>query len=176
MNYLFGFVALTALAVTPIALAGSAPPLRPELEPLDIAAGTWHYHGETKAVADQKASKWTWLEECGWSTNRAFMTCSFTMDWSDGLVKSQAVSTYNYKDKSYWHYEMFDSDGSGADPFISRMTIANNMWTNYGKSNNKTYRVIYHYTSPTQVSVLIEQTSDNVHWITLAQGEGVKES
>jgi hypothetical protein len=176
MNYLSSFAALAALTMTIPALAGSASTLRPELKPLDIASGTWLYHGETKAVDDQKASKWTWLEECGWSANQAFMTCSFTMNWSDGVVKSQAVSTYNYKDKSYWHYEMFDSDGSGADPFISRMTIANNTWTNYGKSNKKTYRVIYHFTSPTQVSVLIELTSDNVHWITMAQGEGVKKS
>jgi len=176
MSQLYCFTALAALALTTPILAGNAPTLRPELEPLNIASGTWLYDGETNSVADQKAGKWTWLEECGWSANRAFMTCSFTMNWPDGVVKSQAVSTYNYKDKSYWHYEMFDSDGSGAHPFISRMTIANNTWTNYGKSDKKTYRVIYHYTSATQVSVLIQLTDDNVHWTTMAQGKGVKKS
>jgi hypothetical protein len=176
MKYVSSVVALATLAGAVPALAGSAPTLRPELEPLGIAAGTWLYHGKDKAVAEQKASQWTWLQECGWSANRAFMTCSFTMNSPDGVVKTQSVSTYNYKDKSYWHYEMFDSDASGADPFISRMTIANNTWTNYGKSNKKTYRVVYHYTSPTQVSVLIELTTDNVHWVTVAQGEGVKTS
>ena len=128
------------------------------------------------ATADQKASKWTWTEECGWSANRAFMVCSFTMDWSGKVVKSQAISTYNYSDKSYWHYEMFDTENGGADPFIARMTIAGNTWTHSGKADKKTYRVVYHYASPTQVTVRIELSNDNVHWTTLAQGEGIKQS
>lgn len=176
MNILSSFAILSALGMATPALAANAPALSPELQPLNIAAGTWLYHGENMATADQKAGKWTWLEECGWSSNRAFMTCNFTMNWPDKIVKSQAVSTYNYSDKSYWHYEMFDSDGSGSDPFISRMSIADNTWTEYGKADKKTYRVVFHYISPTLVSVRIEVTSDNVHWITLVKGEGVKQS
>ncbi|MFK2876437.1 DUF1579 family protein [Rhodanobacter hydrolyticus] len=175
MNHLSIFATLAALAVTAHAYAADAPTLTPELQPLDIASGTWQYHGENLATADQKAGKWTWLEECEWSANHAFMSCSFTMNWPDKVVKSQAVSTYNYSDKSYWHYEMFDSDNGGADPFIARMTIAGNTWTHYGNADKKTYRVIYHYVSPTQVTVRIELSSDNVHWATLAQGEGVKD-
>jgi hypothetical protein len=92
------------------------------------------------------------------------------------VVKSQVVNTHNSNDKSYWHYEMFDSDESGTEPFISRLTIANNIKTNDGTADKKTYCVTYHSTSPTQVSVHIELSSDNAHWATLSQGVGIKQS
>jgi hypothetical protein len=175
MRRLSMFAALTMLTLASSTSSAGTPPLAPELQPLDVAVGTWVYHGEDIATADQKGGKWTWLEECGWSANRAFMACSFIMKNPDKTVKSHAVSTYNYSDKSYWHYEMFDSDGSGADPFIARMTIEGSTWTAYGKSDNKTYRVTYHYLSPTKVTIHIELSSDNVHWVMLAQGEGIKQ-
>lgn len=165
---------LVSLALVPQVRAADTP-LKAELQPLDIAAGTWLYHGENVATAGQKAGSWDWKEVCGWSANRAFMSCSFTMHWPDKLVKSQALSTYNYQDKAYWHYEMFDSDGSGADPFIARMTVAGDSWTYYGKADKQIYRVIYRYASASRVSVRIELSSDQVHWTTLSQGEGVKQ-
>jgi hypothetical protein len=169
------FSALTTLVLAPLAWPADTPPSAPELQRLDVAAGTWLYHGENLAVANQKGGKWLWREECGWSASKAFMACSFTMNNPDKTVKSLAVSTYNYSDKSYWHYEMFDSDGSGADPFIARMTIEGNTWTAYGKSDNKTYRVIYNYSSPTRVTVRVQLSGDNGQWTTLAQGEGIKQ-
>ena len=168
------FATLTSLALTaPAWCAGAAPAA--ELRPLDVAAGTWLYHGENLAVGDQKAAQWTWQEECGWSSNKAFLACDFVMNNPDKVIKSHAVTTYNYSDKSYWHYEMFDSDGSGADPFIARMTIQGSTWTASGKSDNKTYRVIYHYLSPTRLTISVELSSDEVHWTMLARGEGVRQ-
>ncbi|WP_426662984.1 hypothetical protein [Rhodanobacter aciditrophus] len=167
--------ALAMLTFASPAWCSGARPLAPELRPLDITAGTWVYHGENLAVARQKAAKWTWLENCKWSATRAFMACSFTMSEPGKVVKSLAVSTYNYSDKSYWHYEMFDSDGSGAEPFIARMTIEGDTWTAYGNADNKTYRVVYHYASPTKVRVSVELSSDKVHWTMLARGEGIRQ-
>ena len=83
------------------------------------------YHGETLNTAFGKAGKWTWNEHCGWSKNRMFMVCSFTNDWGGKIVKSLVVDTYNQKDKSYWHYELFNS-GSGDKPFVSKMDISGN--------------------------------------------------
>ncbi|MBS0422376.1 MAG: hypothetical protein JSR66_32015 [Proteobacteria bacterium] len=112
--------ALTALVLASSAGLADTPPASPELQRLDVAAGTWLYQGENLAVANQKGGKWTWREECGWSVTRAFMACSFTMNNPDKTVNSLAVSTYNFSDQSYWHYEMFDSDGSGAERAIRR--------------------------------------------------------
>lgn len=176
MKRVMSFAILAALTALTPALAEDAPTLAKELQPLDVSVGKWLYHGEDLATADQKAGKWTWSEECRWSAHRAFVACSFIMDGPDKIIKSEAVSTYNFSDKSYWHYEVFDSEISGADPFISRMTIAGDTWTNVGKADKKTYRVIYRYVSPTHVTVRIERSDDNVHWTKLAQGEGIKQS
>lgn len=176
MRRLSILAALATLIVTAPAWSTGASMPASELRSLDIAAGTWLYHGENMATADQKAGKWTWLEECGWSANRAFMACSFTMNWPEGIVKSLAISTYNRGDKSYWHYEMFDSENAGAAPYIAHMTIAGDTWTYEGKADKKTYRVSYRYASPTQVTVRIELSNDHLHWTTLAQGEGVKQA
>lgn len=175
MRHLSTLAVLAVLTLASPAWCSDVQPLAAELRPLDATIGTWVYHGENLAVANQKATKWTWLEDCKWSATRAFMTCSFTMKEPGKEVKSLAVSTYNYSDKSYWHYEMFDSDGSGAEPFIARMTIEGDTWTAYGNSDGKAYRVIYHYASPTKVTVSVELSSDKAHWTMLARGEGIKQ-
>jgi hypothetical protein len=104
----------------------------------------------------------------------AFMACSFVMNGLDKVVKSLAISTYNSGDRSYWHYEAFDSGGDGGRPFISRMTVSGATWTYDGKAGNQTYRVIYHYDSPLKVTLRIEESRDGVHWTTVARGEGRK--
>jgi hypothetical protein len=169
----------TLVALTVLALAGGvstadAQNVSPKLQPLGIAVGTWLYNGADVATADQKAGKWTWLEECGWADNRAFMACSFVMNGPDKVVKSLAISTYNSGDRSYWHYEAFDSGGDGGRPFISRMTVSGATWTYDGKAGSQTYRVIYHYDSPVKVTLRIEESRDGVHWTTVARGEGRK--
>ena len=164
-----------ALACSMRSNAVDAPLLAPELRALDIAAGKWEYQGENLATSDKKTEKWTWSEDCSWSVNRAFMACGFVMRSPGKIVKSLSVSTFNYTDRHYWHYEVFDSDGSGAEPFISQMTLSGETWTSYGKADNKNYRVIYRYISVSHVNVRIELSSDDTHWTLVAQGEGVKQ-
>lgn len=169
------FASLIALAAAAAAAGPHAQSLPEELRPLSIAAGTWLYHGTNVATADQKAGSWTWLEQCGWSANKAFMACSFTMNGPDGTVKSLAISTYNADDKSYWHYETFESGSDGGSPFIGRMTVAGRTWTYDGKAGKMSYRVIYHYESATKVTLRIEESNDDAHWTVIAQGEGRKQ-
>jgi hypothetical protein len=73
-------------------------------------------------------------EDCHWSANRTFMLCSFNNDWAGTIVNSVVVDTYNRKDKSYWHCEIFDGGDSGARPFISRMTIDGSTRIEYAES------------------------------------------
>jgi hypothetical protein len=167
------FALLIILASVAVARAANAQPLARELEPLSIAAGTWLYHGVNMPTADQKAGNWTWLENCGWSPNRAFMACSFTMNGIDGLQKSLAISTYNDRDKSYWHYEVFTDDGDS--PFIARMTVSGDTWTYDGKSGKTNWRVTYHYKSATELTLRVEQSTDHVHWATVAHAEARKQ-
>ncbi|HEV2270882.1 MAG TPA: hypothetical protein VGR92_15620 [Steroidobacteraceae bacterium] len=176
MHRLPTFAILTALALTGMASRADAQNISRKLQPLGIAVGTWVYHGADMPTAGQKAGKWTWLEKCQWSGNEAFMACSFVMNGPDGVIKSLAVSTYNSTDKSYWHYEAFDSGGDGAHPFIARMTVAGDTWTYDGHSEGKTYRVTYHYESPVEVTLRIEMSADHVHWATVAMGEGHKQA
>ncbi len=177
MRYRLILAALTVLALTAAASTADAQNVPPKLQPLGIAVGTWLYKGEDLATADQKAGKWTWWEKCRWSDNQAFMACSFVMNGPEAgkVVKSLAISTYNDGDKSYWHYEAFDSGGDGGRPFIARMIVSGGTWTYDGSAGSQTYRVIYHYDSALKVTLRIELSKDGAHWKTVARGEGQKE-
>lgn len=171
------------LLLTLMTAAGTAgpvlgQPLSNELQKLNISAGHWVYHGETLNTPFGKAGKWTWNEDCGWSENQVFMVCSFTNNRGGKIVKSLVADTYNEKDKSYWHYELFDSD-SGDKPFISKMSVNGNTRIEYasGGDRGKQYqtRIIYVFDSPTQVKVKIEISHHGSHWVLVDQGEGIKQ-
>lgn len=171
-------VLLIAMLAGVPALAIADPALTPQLQKLDISTGQWLYHGETLDTPFGKAGKWTWNEDCGWSANRVFMTCSFTNDWAGKVIKSLVVDTWNETDKSYWHYELYDSD-SGEKPFISKMTINGNTRIEYaeGMDHGKKYttRITYVFDSPTHVKVKIEISRHGAYWVLVDQGEGVKQ-
>jgi hypothetical protein len=161
------------------AFAADTSTLAPELKALDAQAGKWVYHGTTAATPKDKAGTFTWNEDCSWSANQLFLMCSFDNDWSGQKVRSLVVDTYNDHDKTYWHYEMFASGSSGDKPFISKMTVAGDTWTEYGEDDDggkKSYdRIVYQYVSATQVKVKIEISSDKVHWTTVVEGVGEKQ-
>ena len=162
------------------ALAGGFPSRAPELNALDVQAGHWIYHGTTTPdKAGGKPGTFTWDEHCGWSADQLFLTCSFDNDWSGHKVQSLVVDTWNARDKSYWHYEMFAVGSGGAKPFASRMRINGNTWTETGEDDahgKKSYdRISYVYTSPTAVTVKIEVSQDKQHWKTILAGSGIKQ-
>lgn len=162
------------------ALAGGFPSRAPELNALDVQAGHWIYHGTTTPdKAGGKAGTFTWDEHCGWSADQLFLTCSFDNDWSGHKVQSLVVDTWNARDKSYWHYEMFAVGSGGAKPFASRMRINGNTWTETGEDDahgKKSYdRISYVYTSPTAVTVKIEVSQDKQHWKTILAGRGARQ-
>ena len=180
MSRLFTAALIGLCSVAP-AFAADAVALSPELQLLDKAVGKWSYHGENQQTAYTKAGKWTWEEECGWSANRIYLVCSFVMNWPEGTDHSVSLSTYNTLDKAYWHYEVID-DEKGNKPVVSRMTVVGDSWTDASDNvdaNNKAaqhYRVVYHFVSATRVQVKFEVSDDAVHWSTLGQGEGIKQS
>lgn len=158
------------------ALAVNTQAQSPELQRLDISVGHWVYRGETLNTPFGKAGKWTWNEDCRWSENRTFMVCSFTNNWAGKILKSLVVDTWNEKNKSYRHYELFEN---GDPPFISRMTINGNIRIEYasGLDHGKKYRtrITYVFDSPTHVNVKIEISRHGAYWVTVDQGVGVKQ-
>lgn len=175
---LFLLMAIVLLA-SGAAMAAGNQSLSPELQKLDISAGRWVYHGETVNTPISKPGKWTWNEDCVWSANRVFMVCSFSNVWSGRSVESLVVDTYNEKEKNYWHYELFNSGDAGAKPFISRMTVNGNTRiehaeeVNHGKQVRT--RITYMFDSPTHVRVKIEVSRAGKPWVTVDEGEGVKQ-
>lgn len=170
-------IMIATLAASLPALAAGNGPMSPGLQELAISAGHWVYHGETLQTPHSKAGKWTWDEHCGWSENREFMVCSFTNDWAGRIVKSLVVDTWNEKDKSFWHYELFSTSGTRA--FASRMTIHGNTRVELAKSVNhgraEWTRITYVFDSPVHVNVKLETSSDGAKWVTVDQGTGVKQ-
>lgn len=179
MRYMSRFMLLWMFSISPVLAAGEDP-MSAALQPLDRAVGKWVYHGENLQTDYTKAGKWTWDVDCSWSANRIFLMCSFVMDWPEGPDHSLSVTTYNKQDKGYWHYEMID-DEPGAKPFVSKMTVAGDTWTDTSESadiNSKTtahFRIVYRYVSSTQVEVKFEISKDGVQWATMGQGEGIKQ-
>lgn len=169
-----------ALVASGSASAAGNQGLSAELQKLDISAGHWVFHGQTMATSSGKAGPWTWNEDCRWSDSRKFMVCSFSNDWAGRTVNSVVVDTWSRKDKSYWHYELFDGGDSGARPFISRMTINGNTRVEHAESvdhgKQSRTRITYVFDSPTHVNVKIEVSRNGANWVTVDEGTGVKQS
>lgn len=171
------FWLLAASVALPL-LAPAQTRLSPELQKLDVSTGHWLFHGTSRSARGGPPGHWTWNEHCRWSQNREFLECSFSNVWSGKAIESLVVDTYNPDSHSYWHYEIFAS-GKGEAPFISKMNIAGNVWTEFGPPSAgggpPHERIVYVWSSPTRVSVKIERSRDGASWTTVDQGEGVKQ-
>jgi hypothetical protein len=177
-SLLLPLVCSAAFTLAPMFSAGGQP-LSPELQKLDISVGRWVFHGKTLKTASGKPGSWTWNEDCRWSPNHLFLECTFSNVWSGRAVESLVVDTYNSKDHSYWHYELYASGEPGKSPFVSRMEIAGDTWIEFGQEavpgKKIGERIVYRWQSPSHVSVAIENSKDGVHWEAIDQGEGEKQ-
>jgi hypothetical protein len=167
-----------ACVVAPVLAAGGQAP-SPELQKLDISTGHWVFHGTTVNAASGKSTSFTWDEHCGWSPNHLFLQCTFSNDWNGRKVESLVVDTYNSADKSYWHYEMYATGERGNNPFVSRMDIDGNVWTEHGADavpgKTRGERIVYTWDGATHVRVVIQTSPDGVTWTTVDQADGVKQ-
>jgi len=153
----------------------------PELAALNVSLGRWVFHGTSAPrTPGGQPGAWTWNEDCHWSPNHLFLDCTFSNVWSGRAIESLVVDTYNTRDHSYWHYEMFQSGSAGAHPFAAKMEIAGNTWTEYGAAgaDGKPHeRIVYVWgagSAPATVKVTIETTKDGEHWTTADQGTGTR--
>lgn len=93
-------------------------------------------------------------------------------------MDSVVVDTYNHRDKSFWHYEIFDDDSSAGKPFAARMRIdgptRTESWTETHKGKTVHVRIVYRFASADRVTVLFQESKDGTRWKTTASGAGEK--
>jgi hypothetical protein len=173
----FFVICIGALSIGP--MTSSAQSLSPELKKLDVSVGRWVFHGKQLKTKSGKPSSFTWNEDCRWSPNNLYLECTFSNVWAGKPIESLVVDTYNTRDRSYWHYELYATGEPGNDPFVSRMDVNGDTWIEYGRQavpGKKTgERIVYHWNPPNHVSVAIETSKDGAHWTTVDEGEGVKQ-
>lgn len=166
----------TALALAPRAASAQTGP-SPETQKLAVSLGRWVYTGTAKSRSG-KTTSWTWKADCRWSGNQLFLECSFNNIWGGRPAESLVVDSYNTTDKTYWHYEMFAGGQSGANPFVSKMTVTGDEWIENGPpptGKRPAERIVYRWLSPTRVTVDIETSTDGTNWTTVDHGVGVKQ-
>lgn len=174
MRRTIGLLALALCSAT-LPVFAAAPPASAPVAKLGVFLGHWEFRGKSAASAQHPATSWTWDEHCRWSSNGVFLECSFDNVWgrtsakAGTVVQSLVVDTYNRRDHGYWHYELF-AGGNGARPFISKMSVQGNTWTELAGHE----RITYVFTSPREVTVKIESSRDGVQWRTEDAGTGRK--
>ncbi|HEY1613041.1 MAG TPA: hypothetical protein VGF97_05015 [Rhizomicrobium sp.] len=148
------------------------------LAQLATSEGTWVYHGRLLGDAKTPATDFVWHADCRWSANRAFMMCSFANIWGGKHINSLVVDTFNRHDKAFWHYEIFNDDGTPGKPFASKMQIdgatRSEEWTENQHGKSVRQRIVYTFASVKKVAVSFEQSEDGKAWKTTASGTGEK--
>ena len=171
-----GFLLVLIPYIPSAAVAQTSSAQESPLQQLDVSAGHWVYQGQSLGEKGAHPSAWTWNEECRWSANHIFMLCSFSNTWGGKHVDSVVVDTYSRKDGAFWHYEIFND--SGAKTFASKMQIdgatRTESWTETRKGKSVRQRIVYQFTSPSEVTVKFQRSQDGTHWQTTASGKGEK--
>jgi hypothetical protein len=174
---LCSLASIAALSVAPG--RATAQTLSPELQKLDVSIGRWVFHGTQQPARGGAPQPFTWNEDCQWSPNRLFLECTFSNDWNGRKVESLVVDAYNAVDHSYWHYELYATGQKGNSPFVARMDVTGDTWTEYGRDaipgKQTGERIIYTWTSPGHVTVVIETSKDGETWTTVDRAEGVRQ-
>lgn len=148
------------------------------LEQLAVSEGSWVYHGHLLAGSGSRPAAFVWHADCRWSANRAFMMCSFSNTWGKKHINSLVVDTFNPRDKTFWHYEIFEDGDTPDKPFASRMKIDGptriEEWTETHRGKSIRQRIVYRFVSARDVTVSFEQSDDGKSWRTTASGTGQK--
>jgi hypothetical protein len=167
----------SALAIATTPAAAQLP--SPQLEKLGVSVGRWVFHGTELKTKSGKPASFTWNEDCRWSPNHLFLECTFSNVWAGKPVESLVVDTFNTRDRSYWHYELYATGEHGGNPFVSRMDINGNTWIEYGQQavpgKKSGERIVYNWDPPNRVRVAIETSQDGVDWTPVDAAEGAKQ-
>jgi hypothetical protein len=148
------------------------------LEQLAISEGSWVYRGHVFGDAGSRPTDFVWHADCRWSANRAFMMCSFSNTWGRQHINSLVVDSFNERDHTFWHYEVFEDGDAPEKPFASKMQIDGptrvEEWTESRHGKPVRERIVYKFASDKKVTVSFQQSEDGKVWKTTASGAGEK--
>lgn len=168
----------SALLISLASLVASSASSAGGLEQLAISEGTWVYHGRTSGDAHAPPADFVWHADCRWSANRAFMLCSFSNIWGKEHINSLVADTFNARDNTFWHYEIFEDGDQPDKPFAAKMHIdgptRTEEWTETDHGKTMHNRIVYNFVSDKKVTVSFQQSEDGKAWKTTASGTGEK--
>lgn len=149
-----------------------------KLDLLAISQGSWVYRGHMSGDARSHPTDFVWHADCRWSANRAFMMCSFSNTWGRQHINSLVVDTFDHRDNTFWHYEIFEDGDAPARPFAAKMQIVGPVrieeWTESRHGKTVRQRIVYRFASDRKVTVSFLQSQDGKAWKTTASGIGEK--
>ncbi len=165
------------LAVAPLPSFGQAGASSAARGKLAVSLGRWVFHGQQLHTRSGRPIPWTWKENCRWSSNQLYLECTFSNVWGGRKVESLVVDTWNEADHAFWHYELYAGGEHGAHPYVSHLAIAGNTWIEQAPTapgQTARERIVYQWSPPNRVGVVIEDSRDGVHWTAVDRGEGRK--
>lgn len=146
----------------------------PEIQKLDVFAGTWTLSGDLKPGAMGPGGTITENEKCEWMEGKFYLVCHTDFKGSMGGGTGVSILGYSTTDKMYTYRE-FNSWGEFED---SRGSVDGSAWTWTSNENfNGTPmkgRFTMKITSPTAYDFAFDVSQDGAKWTTVMDGKAAK--
>jgi hypothetical protein len=146
----------------------------PEVQKLDVFAGSWTLTGDLKPGSMGPGGTITENETCEWMEGKFYLVCHTDFKGSMGNGSGLSILGYSTKDKMYTYRE-FNSWGEFED---SRGSVDGSTWTwtsdeNFNGTPMKG-RFTMKFTSPTAYDFAFDVSQDGTKWTTIMDGKATK--
>jgi hypothetical protein len=146
----------------------------PEVQKLDVFAGSWTLTGDLKPGSMGPGGTITENETCDWMEGSFYLVCHTDFKGSMGSGTGLSILGYSTKDKIYTYRE-FNSWGEFED---SRGSLDGSTWTwtsdeNFNGTPMKG-RFTMKITSPTAYDFAFDVSQDGTKWTTVMDGKATK--
>ncbi len=170
-----GFISAVCLFLAAAAFAQmQAPTPAPEVQKLDVFAGSWTLTGDLKPGPMGPGGSMTENEKCEWMEGKFYLVCHTDFNGSMGSGTGLSVLGYSSNDKMYTYRE-FNSWGEFED---SRGSVDGSTWSwtsdeNFNGTPTKG-RFTMKITSPTSYDFTFDISQDGTKWTTVMDGKATK--
>lgn len=170
-----GFLSAVCLLLAGAAFAQmQAPAPAPEVQKLDVFAGSWTLTGDLKPGPMGPGGTITENETCEWMEGKFYLVCHTDFKGTMGSGTGLSILGYSTKDKMYTYRE-FNSWGEFED---SRGSLEGDTWAwnsdeNFAGTPTKG-RFTMKITSPSSYDFSFEVSQDGTKWTTVMDGKATK--